>query len=68
LEIYELILGPTHPDTATSYNNIGTALSKKDECDNALEYFQKALVIFESVLGADHPDTKNCQLWTRNAE
>ena len=57
LGIREKVLGTEHPDTATSYNNIGMIYSHMGDYERALEYYQKALEIREAVLGTEHPDT-----------
>ena len=57
LEIHEKILGRDHPDTATSYNNIGSVYYRKGDYDRALEYYMKDLEICGKILGKDHPDT-----------
>ena len=56
LEIREKVLGKEHPDTATSYNNIGLVYGTKGDYDKALEYYFKAKDIYEKVLGKEHPD------------
>jgi len=56
LAIREALLGPDHPDVATSHINLGRALAGKGEHVSAREHFQRALVIKEATLGADHPD------------
>ena len=55
--MYDSILHQ-HPDTAMSYNNIGLVYNSQGDYDQALEYCQKALEIFEKALGAEHPYTK----------
>ncbi|MBQ7694404.1 MAG: tetratricopeptide repeat protein [Lentisphaeria bacterium] len=60
LEIRRQVLGENHPDTATCYNNIGSAWWSKGDCDKALEYYGKALKILRQVLGEKHPDTATC--------
>ena len=57
LKIRKKIFGIKHPDTATSYNNIGSIYYNQGDYAKALEYYQKALEIFEKVLGTDHPNT-----------
>ncbi len=57
IHIREELSGTEHPNTAASYNNIGTVYSDKGDYDKALEYHHKALAIRENVLGLEHPDT-----------
>ncbi|MDR1222975.1 MAG: tetratricopeptide repeat protein [Tannerella sp.] len=56
LAINERVLGTNHPDTATSYNSIGTTYYSMGNYPKALEYHLKALAICERV-GTDHPTT-----------
>ena len=44
------------PDEAASYNDIGVALHTQGKYDEALVYYQKALVIQIKILGEEHPD------------
>ena len=55
LSIREKVLGKDHPDTANSYNNIGSAYIGMGDYPKALEFFTKASDIYEKVLGKDHP-------------
>jgi tetratricopeptide (TPR) repeat protein len=57
LAIREGVLGERHPDTALSYNNVGSAYRDLGDHAKALEYYQMALSINEDVLGERHPDT-----------
>ena len=57
IALREDLYSPDHPDTATSYNNIGLVYDEQGDYDKALEYYGKALDIWERVLGPDHPDT-----------
>ena len=57
LVIREKVLGADHPDTATTYNNIGLVYYSLGDYEKALEWYEKALAIQEKVLGADHPVT-----------
>jgi tetratricopeptide (TPR) repeat protein len=61
LAIYERVFGTEHPDTASSYNNIGWVYYSLGEYDMAFEYFIKALTIDEKVFGIQHPMTKIIQ-------
>ena len=57
LRIREEVLGPDHPDTAKTYNNIGSVYGDMGDYGKALEYFQKDLRISEKLLGPNHPST-----------
>ena len=48
------VLGENHPDTATSYNNIGIVYDSQGNYAKALEYHNKALEIRLNVLGENH--------------
>ncbi|MBK8931881.1 MAG: tetratricopeptide repeat protein [Chloroflexi bacterium] len=54
----EKALGPDHPDTATSLNNLGYLLQAMGNLAEARPYYQRALAIVEKSLGANHPNTK----------
>ncbi len=55
-EIRTRVFGSDHPDVAASYNNIGNVYDSLGKCEEALEYYQKALEIDIKVSGQDHPD------------
>ena len=57
VELSEKLFGENHPDTATSYNEIGVVYDNKGDYDTALEYYNTALVIRKQLLGENHPDT-----------
>jgi len=57
VSLREATQGKEHPDTATSYNNIGLTYHSQGEFTKALEYFQKALIIDEKVQGKEYPET-----------
>ena len=57
LAIWERVLGPDHPDTASSLNNLGSLLREMGDPAGARPYLERALAIRERVLGPDHPDT-----------
>ncbi|MCA9946960.1 MAG: tetratricopeptide repeat-containing protein, partial [Anaerolineales bacterium] len=57
LAIREKALGPDHPDTARSLNNLGSLMQAIGDLAAALPYFTRALAIREKVLGPDHPST-----------
>jgi CHAT domain-containing protein/Tfp pilus assembly protein PilF len=51
------VLGESHPDTATSHNNLAACLDRQGKHADALPLHQKALAIRLKVLGEQHPDT-----------
>jgi tetratricopeptide (TPR) repeat protein len=57
LAISEQVLGPEHPDTALSLNNLGYLLQAQGDLAGAKPYYERALAISEQVLGPEHPDT-----------
>ncbi len=59
LAIDEKVLGPDHPDTAGSLNNLGYLLRAQGDLAGARPYYERALAIREKALGPDHPDTAN---------
>ena len=56
-KLQEELHGKEHPDTATSYNNIGIVYHDKGDYDKAFEYYLKAKEIREKALGKEHPVT-----------
>jgi tetratricopeptide (TPR) repeat protein len=57
LAIYEKALGPDHPHTATSLNNLGGLLDSQGDLAGARSYYEQALAIRQRTHGPDHPDT-----------
>jgi DNA-binding response OmpR family regulator/tetratricopeptide (TPR) repeat protein len=53
----ETLLGPWHPDTATSLCNLGGLLLAQGDLVQAQALCERALAIREKVLGIEHPDT-----------
>ena len=58
LAIRERSLGPDHPDTATSLNNLALCLQAQGAYAEARPLLERALAIRERSLGPDHPDTR----------
>ncbi|MBA2287432.1 MAG: tetratricopeptide repeat protein [Ktedonobacteraceae bacterium] len=50
-------MGPEHPGTATSLNNLALLYSNQGNYEEALPLYQRALAIYKKVLGPDHPNT-----------
>jgi tetratricopeptide (TPR) repeat protein len=55
LAIREKVLGPEHPDTATSLNNLAIILQDHGDLAGVRALYERALAIDEKVLGHDHP-------------
>ena len=59
LAIDEKTLGPEHPDTAQSLNDLAVLYKSQGLYSNAEPLYQRALVIREKALGPEHPDTSS---------
>jgi tetratricopeptide (TPR) repeat protein len=57
LAIREEALGPDHPDTADSLNNLACVLYYQGDLAGARPPIERALAIREKALGPEHPDT-----------
>ena len=57
IKMCEDFYGKEHPDTAATYNNIGTVYGDLGNYDKASEYYKQAVEIQEKVQGKEHPDT-----------
>jgi len=57
LESRERLLGPEHPDTLTSVNNLAHCLNALGDAAGALPLYRRALESKERVLGPEHPNT-----------
>jgi tetratricopeptide (TPR) repeat protein len=53
----ERVLGPDHPDTLGSRNNLALAYRAAGRFDEAISLHEQALAARERVLGLDHPGT-----------
>ena len=53
----ERIMGPDHPDTLTSRNNLAAAYRATGRTDEAVILYEQNLADRERTLGPDHPDT-----------
>ena len=51
------MFGERHPDTAASFNNVGTTYGALSDHQRALEYQERALVILRELFGDLHPTT-----------
>jgi tetratricopeptide (TPR) repeat protein len=55
--ISDRVLGPEHPITALSLNNLAGLYDAMGQDEQALPLYQRALAIREKVLGPEHADT-----------
>ena len=53
-----VVLGPSHPNTAQSLNNLGTLLEAQGDLTGARLYYERALAILEERLGSQHQNTQ----------
>jgi Tfp pilus assembly protein PilF len=58
LAIREAALGPDHPDTARSLNNLAILCYHEGDMPEAARLMRRALEIREARLGPEHPDTQ----------
>ena len=56
LTIREKVLGPEHPDVATSLNNLAALYRAQGKYEEAEPLYQRSLTILEKVLGPEHPN------------
>jgi tetratricopeptide (TPR) repeat protein len=57
LEASEQLLGPEHPDTLGTVDNLGVLFRAMGEYGKAEAFFNRALKAEERLLGPEHPDT-----------
>jgi tetratricopeptide (TPR) repeat protein len=57
LAVRERVLGPEHPDTATSLNDYAELLRVQGDPGKAQPLYERALAIYEMTLGPEHPWT-----------
>ncbi|KAH7394832.1 hypothetical protein BKA66DRAFT_455924 [Pyrenochaeta sp. MPI-SDFR-AT-0127] len=57
LEGREKVLGPEHPDTLTSVDNLGWMLARQGKYEEAEAMHRRALEGHEKVLRVEHLDT-----------
>ena len=57
LERQRAELGPNHPDTLRSMNNLGVVYWRTGQLDKSVPLFEQLLKIHEAKLGRNHPDT-----------
>ena len=57
LTIREKVLGPDHPFTATTLDNLASLYRDLGKHEEAKPLYQRALAIYVKVFGPDHPNT-----------
>jgi len=57
LAIFTRVLGPQHPNTAASLNNMGLLLKEMRDLAGARPYLEEALAIWRKEFGLEHPHT-----------
>jgi tetratricopeptide (TPR) repeat protein len=57
LKADELVLGPEHPGTGASLNNLGMLFKARGAFEEARPLLERALRISEMSVGAEHPET-----------
>ncbi len=57
------MLGPEHPDVATSLNNLAELYRATGRYAEAEPLYQRAIAIAETTLGPEHPDLA---IWLNN--
>ena len=57
LELMKAKLGPDHPDTLATMNNLAAMYEKAGKLDLAVPLYDETLKFRQAKLGADHPDT-----------
>ena len=57
LKLHKAKLGPEHPDTLTSMNNLGQAYRYAGKLDLALPLLEETLKLRKAKLGPEHPNT-----------
>jgi len=68
LAIFEAVLGPEHPDTATSLSNLAVLCANEEDFEEAARLMRRALEIREAKLGPEHPDTQSSRQSLANIE
>jgi Tfp pilus assembly protein PilF len=58
LSIKLALLGPEHPDVATTHHNLGVLHSGAANTEPARAAFARAHATFETAFGPDHPHTR----------
>jgi MYXO-CTERM domain-containing protein len=59
LAIWERALGPDHPETAATVNNLAELYSMRGDYARAERLFQRSLAALETTFGPDHPHLTN---------
>ena len=55
--IYDEVLGPEHPDTVASLNNLANLLHSQGDLEGARRLTERSLAIHDNAFGPEHPNT-----------
>ena len=61
LSLKEKLVGPLHPDTAMTLNNLAVLLKAQGKMDEAASLYEQALAIFQAVFKPNHPKLLQCR-------
>jgi hypothetical protein len=61
LAIREKVLGPEHPDTATSLNDLASLLQAAGDLAGARPLYERARAIRGKIVGPEDPNTNHAQ-------
>jgi hypothetical protein len=63
MQISESLLGTSHPDTGSCYQNLGGALYEQGNLEESLVMCEKAVSAYKASFGPDHPKTGTANAW-----
>jgi hypothetical protein len=61
LALKEKLLGPDHPDTALTLNNLAVLRNEHGNTAEAVALYRRAIAAFERTLGKRHVKTRTCR-------
>jgi tetratricopeptide (TPR) repeat protein len=57
---FTAVLGPDHPNSLKTMNNLANSYARASQDDRALKHFEETLALKRAKLGPDHPSTAEC--------
>jgi tetratricopeptide (TPR) repeat protein len=61
IQASDKVLGPEHPNTASSLNNLAALRYEQGDYAGARPLYERALAILEKALGPEHPSTNHAR-------